>query len=121
MPEKRTDAWIARFRTKRRRWCGGVAAALPFIVLATALLGLGGQAVVKLAERPPDRPAQVLVAPSGIGSAVRSVPGWGRSLPLSRLLDELSIIYPSPIEGMTGAVWRVVVRPLWADPDPHRR
>lgn len=37
------------------------------------------------------------------------------------LLDEFSIICPSLIEGMNGAQRRVVVRPLWDEPDPYRR
>lgn len=37
------------------------------------------------------------------------------------LLDEFSIVCPSLIDGMTGAQRRVVVRPLWEEPDPHRR
>lgn len=37
------------------------------------------------------------------------------------LLDELSIICPSLIEGMNGVQRREVVRPLWERPDLHRR
>lgn len=89
------------------------------IPLSTA----GAQAALELAEKLPAAPALVLVS-KALRTQQTARPYCQRTgaVPVVEpLLDELSIICPSLIEGMNGAQRREVVRPLWEEPDPYRR
>lgn len=83
----------------------------------------GRLAALELAEELPAEPALVLVS-RALRTQQTAEPYCRRTgaVPtVEPLLDELSIICPSLIEGMNGAQRREVVRPLWEEPDPHRR
>lgn len=83
----------------------------------------GSQAALELAEKLPAKPSLVLVS-RALRTQQTARPYFQRTgaVPVVEpLLDELSIICPSLIEGMDGAQRREMVRPLWEEPDPHRR
>lgn len=83
----------------------------------------GKLAALELAEKLPAEPALVLVS-RALRTQQTAEPYCKRTgvVPtVEPLLDELSIICPSLIEGMNGAQRREIVRPLWEQPDPHRR
>ena len=83
----------------------------------------GKQAALELAEWLPAEPALVLVS-KALRTQQTAEPYCRRTgaVPVVEpLLDEFSIICPSLIEGMDGPQRRVVVRPLWEEPAPHRR
>lgn len=83
----------------------------------------GIQAARGLAEKLPAEPALVLVS-RALRTQQTARPYCDRTgaVPVVEpLLDELSIICPSLIQGMDGVQRRQVVRPLWEEPDPHRR
>lgn len=87
------------------------------------LSAAGVQAARELAERLPAGPSLVLVS-RALRTQQTARPYCDRTgvVPVVEpLLDELSIICPSLIQGMNGAQRRQVVRPLWEEPDVLRR
>lgn len=90
---------------------------------AIPLSDAGVMAARDLAARLPPAPARVLVS-KALRARQTAEPDCARTgaVPVVEpLLDELSIVCPTRIDGMDGAGRREVVRPLWEAPDPHRR
>lgn len=83
----------------------------------------GQQAAIELAGRLPAEPTMMLVS-QALRTQQTANPccQWtGATAVVEPLLDEFSIICPSLIDGMDGVQRQKVVRPLWEEPDPHRR